>query len=175
MADLAYKTDNRWSAPATTDWSAIWAGLFTFAAIWSVFTVLGFAIFSGTGNTGNIGMGWWSIILTVIAMYIAGHQTGRTAATDGRYHGARHGIILFGLCVIVGVVLKLAGVSSLAGISAPSSAQNGWNLLAVFGGNAWMAFSGLFLGWLAAMMGAAYAVPSRTTQTANVSTMRPAA
>ena len=174
MAYLAYKTDAPLSRSATTDWSAIWAGLFTFAAIWSVFGVLGLAIFSGTGNTGNIGLGWWSIILTVIAMYIAGHLTGRTAATDGRYHGVRHGMILFGLCVIAGVVLRLAGASWFASIS-PSSTQNSWNLLVLFGGNVWMAFFGLFLGWLAAMMGAAYAVPNRAVQTANVATMRPAA
>jgi hypothetical protein len=175
MADVAYKTDNRLSASATTDWSAIWAGLFTFAAIWSVFGVLGFAIFPGTGNTVNVGLGWWFIILTVIAMYIAGHQTGRTAAIDGRFQGFRHGIILFGFCVIAGVVAKLAGSAWITGVSATSSAQNAWDLLAVFGGNAWMAFFGLFLGWLAAMMGAAYAAPSRTAQMANVSTMRPAA
>lgn len=175
MADLAYRTDKHVPAPVTTDWSAIWAGLFTFAAIWSVFGVLGFAIFPGTGNAVNLGLGWWFIILTVVAMYIAGQQTGSAAAVDGRYQGSRHGIILFGFCVIAGAVAKLAGSAWITGISAPGSAQNGWDILAVFGGNAWMAFFGLFLGWLAAMMGAAYSVPSRTAQTAHVSTMRPAA
>ena len=175
MADPAYKTDGRLSACATTDWSAIWGGLFTFAAIWSVFGVLEFAIFSGRSDTGNIAMGWWSIILTVIAMYIAGHQTGKAAATDGRYNAVRHGIILFGLCIVSAVVLKLASFLWIAGIPAPSFTQNGWNLFAVFGGNEWMAFFGLFLGWLAVMIGAAYAVPARMERTATVSTMRPAA
>jgi hypothetical protein len=49
MADLAYRND---IVPVRrrTDWGAIWAGVFTFIAVWSVFGLLGEAIFASTAN-----------------------------------------------------------------------------------------------------------------------------
>jgi len=52
MADIAYQDDLTYrndsilfGGPRRLSWGAIWAGVFTFWAIWIVFEVLAFAIF----------------------------------------------------------------------------------------------------------------------------------
>lgn len=94
------------------NWGAIWGGAFTFYAIWAVFGVLGVAIFGSAASpnaahpvTGmNIGISVWSVILTIIAMYVAGRVTGHLAGIGNRRDGVVHGITMFGLSVI-GVAL----------------------------------------------------------------------
>lgn len=140
-------------------WGAIWAGVFTFMAIWSVFGLLGMAIFSSAANPNNtavstgigVGMGIWAIILTVIAMYVAGRVTGGLAGLDRSRNSAVQGMIMFGLSVAS--ILALAAVGNTAvrgGASTPY-------LLAQGTGMAWAGFLSLFFGWLAAMGGASTA------------------
>lgn len=77
MADLT-KESEEVALRVRTDWGAIWAGVFTFIAIWSVFGFLGMAVFASAANprasfpvTGmSVSMGIWAIVLTIIAMYI---------------------------------------------------------------------------------------------------------
>lgn len=84
-----------------TDWGAIWAGVFTFIAIWSVFGLLGMAIFASAANpnaqnpvTGmSAGMGIWAVVLTFIAMYVGGLETGPEAVFV-EFHAFRHGLQL---------------------------------------------------------------------------------
>ena len=84
---------------ARTDWGAIWGGIFTFAAIWAVFESLALAIFrTPAAATGmEAGKALWTIALTVIAMYIAGLETGRLAGIATRHDGLIHGLMMFGL------------------------------------------------------------------------------
>src|SRR5689334_10503495 len=108
MADLAYRNEPVLSTQARTDWGAIWAGVFTFVAIWSVFGMLGEAIFASAANpnaaqpvTGmNVGMGIWAIILTIIAMYIGGKVTGRLANVAEKGSAMMYGMTMFGLAVV---------------------------------------------------------------------------
>ncbi|HLI63995.1 MAG TPA: hypothetical protein VKV05_11380, partial [Terriglobales bacterium] len=114
MSDLAYGTQD--SAPAykagLTNWGAIWAGVFTFAAIWAVFEALAVAIF-GAGF--SMGMAIWTIVLTVIAMYIAGLETGRLADVANRHDGLIHGVIMFGLSVVSAALLMSVANGLFAG------------------------------------------------------------
>jgi len=168
---------------ARTDWGAIWAGAFTFIAIWSVFGFLGKAIFasaanSGTASTGNglsVGMAIWAIVLTIIAMYVAGLETGRLAAVASRHDGLVHGMIMFGLAVVASLVIMiLAGNGLAAGTPIEGTVHNPY-LLDLFTGMGWVGFLSLFLGWLAAM-GGAFTGASRKVQAArNVQQIRPAA
>ena len=124
MAEITYRAKR-------TDWGAIWAGLFTFTAIWSIFGLLGLAIFAGTeapagavagaGMGLSLGMDIWIVVLTIIAMYVAGRETGHLAAVTNRHDGLLHG----------------------------------------FGRWGWTGFLTLFLGWLAAMGGASTGVVER--------------
>src|SRR5690348_15614621 len=87
MADIAYRNEGLSYSRSGTPWGAIWAGLFAFVAIWSVFGLLGEAIFASAANPNSanpvsgmsVGMGVWSVILTIIAMYVGGRVTGALA------------------------------------------------------------------------------------------------
>lgn len=142
-----------------TDWGAIWAGMFSFIAIWSVFGSLGLAIFASTATptanhpvTGMAwGMGIWAIVLTIIAMYVGGRVTGHLAGLTRRQDGMLHGQIMFGLsCVAALILAVLAGNSLTGGTGAAATAQS----YAVVSGMGWAGFIALLLGWFAALGGA---------------------
>jgi hypothetical protein len=142
---------------ARTSWGAIWAGVFTFAAIWAVFEALAVAIFPVGASTG---MEIWTVVLTVIAMYIAGLETGRLAGLSNRHDGLIHGIIMFGLSVVSAIVISTLATGVLAG----TAAAHGHYAIAFGPGSQWAEFFGLFLGWLAAMGGASTGVTRRAVE-----------
>ena len=167
-----------------TNWGAIWAGVFTFIAIWSVFGLLGMAIFASAANpqssnpvTGmSVGMGIWAIVLTLIAMYVAGRETGRLAGVTNRHDGLVHGQIMFGLSVVAVLVITVLGGGVLSGGAGVAGSSHSPYLLDVFSGLGWIGFIALLLGWLAAMGGASTGVQRRVVDTTgNLREIRPAA
>ncbi|MGA7293275.1 MAG: hypothetical protein WBW53_22560 [Terriglobales bacterium] len=179
MADITYQPETRTSFQGSNlDWSAIWAGLFTFISIWSVFGLLGYAIFASAAaqpmRGASIGVGIWAVILMIVAMYIAGRATGRLAGLDGRSDALIHGLVMFGLSVSAVLVLTMSG--RLLFISLLSANRFvGANLPGILGHSGWFAFFALFLGWLAAMGGAVSGVKPKAALPSNVRDMRPAA
>ena len=164
---LTYENQTAVARPLA-DWRAIWAGVFTFIAIWSVFGFLGLAIFAGAANPNSTqpimgmsaGMGIWAIVLTIIAMYVAGRETGRLAAITNRHDGMIHGMIMFGLSVgAVVVITALAG--GFFGTSTADGTRIG-NVLSITANVSWILFVSLFLGWLAAMGGASTGAAKRS-------------
>jgi len=189
MADVGYQNTNSYPERLRVNWGAIWAGTFVFAAIWSVFGVLGEAIFATAANpnavhpvTGmSVGMGVWAVILTIIAMYVAGRVTGHLAGVTTRHDGLVHGLTMFGLAVVATIIITILGGTSLSGAGVNGTAHSQY-ILGVFAGAGWIGFVALFLGWLAAMGGASQSSGSpkpitsgRTEETAAVHHMRPAA
>ncbi len=183
MADLAYRNEGLPYVRSRTDWGAIWAGVFCFVAIWSVFGLLGEAIFASATNpnaanpvTGmNIGMSMWGIILTIIAMYVAGRETGRLAGVATRHDGLIHGMIMFGLSVVTTIVIVvLAGATLSGGVGITGTSAHSPYVLSVFADLGWAGFVALLLGWLAAMGGASTGVTKKTA-TNNIRDIRPAA
>lgn len=181
MADVVTSRNETFSTyRPRTDWGAIWGGAFTFIAIWSVFGALGFAIFSHT-TTANAavpaagqgyGFGIWVIILTIIAMYVAGRETGRFAAVSTRHDGLIHGMIMFGLAVVGALIITSLGGAALSnGAAAADLHGYAFDMASTIG---WMGFVALFLGWLAAMWGASSGTFPRQ-QTATVHDIRTAA
>jgi MFS family permease len=177
MAEVTYQPEVRSSfRRGSMDWSAIWAGLFTFVAIWSVFGLLGSAIF-GSASTppthgDSVGMGIWAVILTLIAMYIGGWVTGKLAGLDGRAEAVVHGMVMFGLSVTAILVLRMSGRLFLTGLL---PGGNTLGLPGVYGASEWFGFFALFLGWLAALGGAASGVKARPVLPSKVQDIRPAA
>ena len=188
MADIAYRDDDDsilYGSPRRLSWGAIWAGVFTFWAIWLVFEVLAFAIFGSRANPNAVapvagqsaGIAIWTIILTIVAMYVAGRETGHAAAVTNRHDGLMHGMIMFGLAVVsVLVMTSLFGavLSGGSGIQGTSSRAIG-----IFAGFGWAGFIALLLGWLAAMGGGSQGVAKRNEPPArnarDVRDIRPAA
>jgi hypothetical protein len=163
------------------EWGAIWAGVFIFTAIWAVFGTLGMAIFASAAHPDaassqlgmSVGMGIWAIVLTIIAMYVAGRETGRLAAVETRNDGLIHGMIMFGLSFVAVAILVMLGASSLSGGTGVAGNAHSSSVLTIFTDLGWIGFVALFLGWLAAMWGAASSV-SRPAKSA-VREIRPAA
>jgi hypothetical protein len=171
MADLAFRNEFSGARRGRTDWAAIWAGAFAFMAIWAVFGSLGLAIFAGTAIPTmplGVGMGIWAIVLTAIAMYVAGRITSYLAAVSSRLDGVVHGMVMFGLTVAA------LGVLAVLGRTAPALATvHAHYLLATLGEFGWVGFLSLILGWLGALLGSS-AIVSKRTQ-GNIQDIRSAA
>ena len=179
MSDTAFRTQDPalYRTGLRTDWGAIWAGVFTFAAIWTVFEALALAIFPGAPAAqggASAGLAIWTIVLTIIAMYVAGLETGRLAGVTTRHDGLVHGIIMFGLSVVSTIIIT----SLMSGFWTPAATGHAQFTLTFNAGAQWAEFVALFLGWLAAMGGASAGVMRRYTGTRQVAPpveMRPAA
>jgi hypothetical protein len=159
MADLN-DTQGNVTIVSRPHWGAIWAGMFTFIAIWSVFIMLGAGIFATSASSAptatgglSLGMAVWSVILTLIAMFVAGQVTGRLAGITNSRDGMIHGMVMFGLSVAAALVIGVIGNSTQAGAADASTPY----LFAMFANWGWTLFASLFLGWLAAMGGASTA------------------
>ncbi len=182
MADVAYRSESYPTTRLRTDWGAIWGGTFTFMAIWSVFGALGLAIFASNANpnaaapvTGqSYGLGIWVIILTIIAMYVAGRETGRYAGVTNRHDGLIHGMMMFGLSVVGTLILFTLGGSALSGGAGVSTGVHSSYVIGTLTLLGWMGFVALFLGWLAAMWGASSGTAPRQAAS-NVRDIRTAA
>lgn len=162
---------------------AIWAGVFTFWAIWIVFEVLAFAIFGGRANPNaaapvagqSTGIAIWTIILTIIAMYVAGRETGHAAAVTNRHDGLMHGMTVFGLAVVSVLILTSPfGVVLSGGSGIPGTSARSVGISTGLGG---AGFLTLLLGWLAAMAGGSQGVGTgnEPPSTRDVRDIRPAA
>ena len=140
------------------NWGAIWAGVFTFFAIWSVFGALCLAIFAGSDSVG-LAMSVWGIILTIIAMFVAGRATGRLCGVTEAREGVLQGMIMFGLAVTSTLVVVVLGGMAFGGnmAAAGTAGTAHISLLGFFSDFGWAMFVGLFLGWLAAIGGASSA------------------
>ena len=186
MADLAYRNDMAVTT-GNPRWGAIWAGVFAFVAIWSVFGSLGAAIFASAANPNAAapvsGMGWgigiWSIVLTAIAMFVAGRVTAHLAGVEDRGTAMLQGLTMFGLSVVSAVVIIVLGGAAMSGGTGVNGTVHSASLLDTFAGLGWAGFLSLFFGWLTAMWGASTGVKTtaavNTADTRNVRSFRPAA
>jgi hypothetical protein len=57
-----------------------------------------------TAHSGS-GIAAWTIILTIIAMYVAGLETARLAGVSTRRDGVAHGVMMFGLAITSAMVV----------------------------------------------------------------------
>jgi hypothetical protein len=163
MADIGYRGDYT-AMRRPTNWGAIWAGIFCFYALFSVFGALGMAIFASNANPNtsapvmgqNVGIAIWAIVLTIIAMYVAGRETGRLANVASKHDGLIHGLIMFGLAVVGLIILGSIGGTALSqgSASTTNASTHSPYALTVVADLGWSGFVALFLGWLAAMLGA---------------------
>jgi hypothetical protein len=183
MASITYASEDVAMARHGVDWSAIWAGVFTYIAIWSVFGTLGAAIFGSSANSNathplwnmGFGMGIWAVILTIIAMYVAGIVTGRWSVSMNRRDRMWHGMAMFGLSVVASLIILAIG-SNMTLSTAPDGSVHGPYFLSLISQIGWAGFIALFLGWLAALGAAASSgTPAKRQEEKTVQPIRPAA
>lgn len=186
MADLTYGNEAVASSWRGAGWGAIWAGMFSFIAIWSVFGMLGEAIFASSANPNaaqpvsgmSVEMGFWSVILTIVAMYVAGRVTAHLSNAVDRTTRIMQAMTMFGLSVMAVVATLVLGGTPLSGGSGLAGGTHSPYMLTVFSDVGWIGFACLFLGWLAAMGGAAHQSVAKSNvggRTSNVQDIRPAA
>jgi hypothetical protein len=182
MSAITYENQYTAALRSRVDWGAIWAGVFAFIGIWSVFGLLGAAIFASAANPQAAqpltGMGWgmgiWAIVLTIIAMYVGGRVTGSLASIANRRHGVVHGLAMFGLSVASALVVIVLAGNGVSAAGTEAAAHSPY-LLSVASGMGWAGFLSLFFGWLAAMGGASSGAQQKTTADNNVQPIRNAA
>jgi hypothetical protein len=183
MASITYATEDVTIARHGVDWSAIWAGVFTYIAIWSVFGTLGAAIFASSAHPNaahplwnmGVGMGIWAVILTIIAMYVAGVVTGRWSVSLSRGDRMWHGMAMFGLSMVATLIMLAIG-SNMTQSMVPDGSVHSPYFLSLISQIGWAGFIALFLGWLAALGAAASSgTPTKRQEEKNVQPIRPAA
>jgi hypothetical protein len=178
-----YTNENMVVPRRGTNWGAIWAGVFTAWAIWSVFGMLGIGVFASAASARAAhpitGMTWgesvWVIVLTAISMYVGGLVTGRLAAVTTRHEGAAHGQAMFGLGVagaLLFVILATTGVTT-AGTNATGASVHNPYLLGAIADVGWAGFVALFLGWIGAMLGGSHGQRQRSGTGTTAGTERP--
>lgn len=96
----------------------------------------------------------WGVVLTIIAMFVAGHITGTLAGVTNPRYGLVHGIVMFGLSVTSALLIVIMG-NAFGGT--PVTLAGHSYVIGLFSHLGWALFVGLFLGWLAAIGGASSA------------------
>lgn len=161
MSDRMYSSDAE-EQGTFSRWGAIWAGTLAFLAIWTVFGLLGESIFATVANPNaanpvsvlDVGIGFWAVILTIVAMFIGGRTTGRLAGVARRGEAIALGMIMFALSTTAVLVIGTLGAFSFSSSTIAAGVANSEHVLRVFATLGWIAFVSSVLGWLAAIGGA---------------------
>ena len=116
-------------SPAITDrrvsWSAILAGVVLVLAIEMLLSVLGAGVGLGfvspnagtTPDAGSFGIGaglWW-LASTVIALIVGSYAAARLAGVANRFDGVLHGLVIWGLALLLTAYLVTSAVGGLIG------------------------------------------------------------
>ena len=102
-------------------WGAIIAGLVVATVLQVVLGLLGLGIGLAWWDAGDpvqtlgIGAGVWAAMSMLIALFIGGATTGRLAGILTTGDGALHGVVVWGLSVIVTVFMVTSGVGVVMG------------------------------------------------------------
>lgn len=108
-------------APAIR-WSAVFAGAAVAVGLWILFQVFGMGAGLAAVDTDNagslkgvgIGTTVWSLLAPLIAMFIGGYIGGKLAGTRDDKIGALHGVVVWALTSVLGVLATVSLVSALA-------------------------------------------------------------
>ncbi len=102
--------ENRATRPRVA-WSAVFAGAFVVVAVELLLIVLGVGVGlglvqpygGGNGGGGHLGLaaGLWWLISTIIAFVFGCYVAARLAGVPTRYDGMLHGLVIWGLSVVV--------------------------------------------------------------------------
>jgi hypothetical protein len=102
-------------------WGAIVAGMLLATALHIVLALIGLAIGMEVWEPGDrvdhlgAGLGIWTVVSGIIALFVGGLTTGRLAGVLTRGDGAVHGAVLWSLSTILAVWLVASGVGTLVG------------------------------------------------------------
>jgi hypothetical protein len=104
-------------------WGAVIAGTLVSIGIWVLLYAVGLALGLSSVDRGDvgslraagIGTGIWGLIAPLIALFIGGVVAARESGVAKRSDGAIHGMVLWSLTTVLGMVLVGSVISSVAG------------------------------------------------------------
>lgn len=102
-------------------WGAIFAGLVVATVLQILFMLTGIAIGFAVWDVGDspealgMGVGIWVAVAALISLFMGGLTTGHMAGILTPGDGAIHGVIMWGLSMILTVWLAVSGVTGLLG------------------------------------------------------------
>jgi cytochrome b561 len=169
-------------AQRTFSWSGIFAGTFLFLAIEATFGILGAAVFATVTNPSSVnpvghgistGVGIWTVVLSIIALYCAGKLAGRLSGASTRNLGMHAGLVTFGMSIFTS--LLLAGMvleSTVGGVT--SIGSNTTRLVDILTTGGYWMFVALILGMIAAGWGGIHGATTGDKRIASKSMSRTA-
>ena len=156
----AFPSDPAVFRSSAVSWGSIFAGTFVFLAIEVTFGLLGLALF-GAANPGAVhpvagmsfGIGIWTVVLSIIALYFAGRTASRLSGTSTGNIGMYHGLVTYGMCIFATVIIAAMTLgSTIAANANATNVSNNYLINAVSTGGWWIFFACL-LGMIAAVVG----------------------
>jgi len=104
-------------------WGAIFAGFVIALVTQVILTLIGLAVGLGSLQLGpdgtleqvGIGAGIWAVVTGLISLFVGGLAAGHFAGILTRLDGVLHGVLVWGLTVIVALWALTSGVSTLLG------------------------------------------------------------
>lgn len=107
-------------------WSSVWAGAAITIAIHLILIATGIAVgFSAVGNASlatlraiSTALGIWTVISSIIALFIGGYVAARLMPVDTRALGAVHGVAVWALTLLIGFFTVLFATIMLLGLLA---------------------------------------------------------
>ncbi|HEX7050380.1 MAG TPA: hypothetical protein VF188_09280 [Longimicrobiales bacterium] len=104
-------------------WGAVFAGLVVAVVVQVLLSLLGLAIGLGAVNfqTGQpfagigVGAGIWAVATALISLFVGGLAAGHMAGIVSRFDGIMHGVLVWGLSVILALWALSTGISTLLG------------------------------------------------------------
>jgi hypothetical protein len=103
-------------------WSAVFAGAIVSIALWVLLQMLGMGIglaainIDDAGSLREVGIGTtvWTLVTPLVAMFLGGAIAGRLAGSPQRSVGAMHGLVMWAITSLLGILSTVALVSLLA-------------------------------------------------------------
>jgi hypothetical protein len=104
-------------------WGAIFGGAVAALAIWVLLYTLGLALGLSTVDPENPGSvrssglftGIWSVITPLIALFVGGWVASQAAGVLDRKSGSIHGLVMWGVTLLLGAVLTFTALGSIIG------------------------------------------------------------
>ena len=139
-----------------------------FIAIEVTFGLLGLAIFASAANPNaaqpvagmSVGIGIWTVVLSIIALYFAGRTASRLSGTLKRTIGTYHGLVTYGMSIFATVLIAALALGSTVAGNAGISHVGNTALASAVATSGWWIFFACVLGMIAAAIGGSQGVQS---------------
>jgi hypothetical protein len=109
------------AGPPRISWAAIFAGAVSALGLWLLLYAFGLAVGltaidpnnPGSLRSSGIFTGVWGLVSPLVALFIGGFVAGRGAGLFRRGEGAMHGLVMWGLAMVIGTFLVISAATAV--------------------------------------------------------------